>query len=67
VGIQKGVTMNECRYHAVGSEVFYKGEKKVRCCDESESRAEEMARDLAKELNYDLETLERFEPKKVRR
>jgi hypothetical protein len=55
---------NECRYHAVGSEVFYKGNKKVRCYDESESRAEEMARDLAKKLNYDLETLERFEPKK---
>ena len=52
---------NECRYHAVSSEVFYKGERKVRC-EGSESEA--MTKDIAKKLNYDLETLERFEPKK---
>ncbi len=54
---------NECRYHAVGSEVFYKGERKVRCYG-SESESEEMAKDIAKHLNHWLETLEMFEPKK---
>ena len=49
---------NECRYHAVGSEVFYKGERKVRCYDESDSKASEMAEDVAKHLNEWLKTLE---------
>ncbi len=54
---------NECRYHAVGSEVFYKGDKKVKCFGE-ESESEKMAKDIAKHLNEWLETLEFFEPKK---
>jgi hypothetical protein len=52
---------NECRYHAVGSEVFYKGDKKVKCFGDESER---MAKDIADKLNYDLETLEMFEPKK---
>lgn len=46
---------NECRYHAVGSEVFYKGERKVRC---EGSESESIARDIAEHLNEWIKTLE---------
>jgi len=61
LSIQDKVMSNECRYHAVGSEVFYKGDKKVKCFGDESER---MAKDIADKLNYDLETLEMFEPKK---
>ena len=47
--------MNECRYHAVGSEVFYKGDKKVKCFGDESER---MAKDIAEHLNEWIKTLE---------
>lgn len=55
---------NECRYHARGNSIYLKGILRVRCFNGEVSTFEDlnedvrMAQDLAKKLNYDLETLE---------
>jgi hypothetical protein len=60
---------NECRYHAVGDSVYFKGVLRVRCSNGNPSAFEDlsedcqMAQEVARTLNYGLETLEMFEPK----
>ena len=62
---------NECRYHAVGDSVYFQGILRVRCsngktaiCCEEHNENSEMAQSIAKHLNFELETMEGFEPKK---
>jgi hypothetical protein len=63
---------NECRYHAVGDSVYFKGILRVRCSNGNPSAFEDlsedcqMAQEIARVLNHNLRALESFEPK-VRR
>lgn len=61
---------NGCRYHAIGDSIYFQGILRVKCSGGKEcvfkdlSEDYKMAKTLCEKLNYDLETLERFEPKK---